>query len=92
MQEYLKSFNFVNYMIILLFNIIIWLLILFKYNNFIVSGYVTTIIEDAELYSSHAKKKSIDMDDVKLAISLQHERNFANPPSREVFSTYFFHY
>jgi len=46
--------------------------------------YVTTIIEDAMLYSSHAKKKSLDIEDVKLAIELQQDKSFATPPSREI--------
>ncbi|KFP33827.1 Transcription initiation factor TFIID subunit 9, partial [Colius striatus] len=29
-------------------------------------GYVTTILEDAKIYSSHAKKPSVDADDVRL--------------------------
>lgn len=49
--------------------------------------YVTTIIEDAQLYSTHAKKKSIDVEDVKLAIDLQMDRSFACPPSREITAT-----
>ncbi|NXN00797.1 TAF9 factor, partial [Sylvia borin] len=34
--------------------------------------YVTTILEDAKIYSSHAKKSSVDADDVRLAIQLEH--------------------
>lgn len=58
-------------------------------------GYVVTLIEDSLLYSSHAKKASIDVDDVKLAIELQQDKNIACPPSREViyiFSIYMFRF
>ncbi|MXQ81085.1 hypothetical protein E5288_WYG012810 [Bos mutus] len=30
--------------------------------------YVTTILDDAKIYSSHAKKATVDADDVRLAI------------------------
>lgn len=46
--------------------------------------YVTNIIEDAVLYSTHAKKKAVDAEDVKLAITLQQDKIFASPPSREL--------
>jgi len=46
--------------------------------------YVTSIVEDAVIYSTHAKKKAIDGDDVKLAICLQQDKYFTGPPSREV--------
>merc|ERR1719402_1771833 len=45
--------------------------------------YVTTILEDARVYSNHAKKKSIDMEDVKLAVQLATEESFTSPPPRE---------
>lgn len=46
--------------------------------------YVACILEDAKAYANHAKKKSIDLDDVKLALSIQLEQMFTNPPPREV--------
>lgn len=46
--------------------------------------YVACILEDAKAYANHAKKKSIDLDDVKLALSIQLEQVFTNPPPREV--------
>ena len=49
-----------------------------------ISGYVTTVLDDAEAYANHAKKKSIDLDDVKLAVSMQMEQSFTTPPPREV--------
>jgi len=46
--------------------------------------YVTNVLEDAKAYSSHAKKRTIDTDDIKLAISLQCDKSFTNPPTREL--------
>ena len=47
-------------------------------------GYVTTVLDDAKAYANHAKKKVIDLDDVKLAVSMQMEQSFTTPPPREV--------
>lgn len=46
--------------------------------------YVACILEDAKAYANHAKKKSIDLDDVKLALNIQLEQMFTSPPPREV--------
>lgn len=46
--------------------------------------YVATILEDAKAFANHAKKKSIDLEDVKLALSIQLEQVFTSPPPREV--------
>ncbi len=45
---------------------------------------MTTVVEDAKLVSSHAKKKVIDIEDVKLAVQIYNEQNFTAPPAREV--------
>eukprot|EP00090_Calanus_glacialis_P001230 TRINITY_DN10856_c0_g1_i1.p1 TRINITY_DN10856_c0_g1~~TRINITY_DN10856_c0_g1_i1.p1 ORF type:complete len:218 (-),score=71.05 TRINITY_DN10856_c0_g1_i1:505-1158(-) len=45
--------------------------------------YVTTILEDARIYSHHAKKKAVDVEDVKLSVSMQAEQNFTSPPPRQ---------
>jgi len=46
--------------------------------------YVTNILEDSRMYSQHAKKKAIDIEDVKLAVQMQADQNFTAPPPREV--------
>jgi len=46
--------------------------------------YVTNILEDSRMYSQHAKKKAIDIEDVKLAVQMQTDQNFTSPPPREV--------
>ncbi|CAG0901899.1 unnamed protein product [Cyprideis torosa] len=46
--------------------------------------YVTSVLEDARLFSQHAKKKSIDTEDVRLAIEMQLDRGFTSPPPRDV--------
>ena len=45
--------------------------------------YVTGILEDARVYSSHARKKTLDTEDVKLAVQLAAEQVFfsSKPPS-----------
>ena len=45
---------------------------------------MTTVLDDAKAYANHAKKKGIDLDDVKLAVSMQMEQSFTSPPPREV--------
>ena len=45
--------------------------------------YVTNILEDAKVYSQHAGKKNIDVEDVKLSVSLSTEQTFTSPPPRE---------
>uniref|UniRef100_A0A8B9TQF8 TATA-box binding protein associated factor 9 n=1 Tax=Anas platyrhynchos TaxID=8839 RepID=A0A8B9TQF8_ANAPL len=45
--------------------------------------YVTTILEDAKVYSSHAKKPSVDAEDVRLAIQCRTDQSFTSPPPRD---------
>ncbi|XP_051534247.1 transcription initiation factor TFIID subunit 9-like [Myxocyprinus asiaticus] len=45
--------------------------------------YVTTIIEDAKIYSTHAKKSSVDADDIRLAIQCRVDQSFTSPPPRD---------
>lgn len=47
-------------------------------------GYVTCILDDSRIYANHAKKKFIDLDDVRLAVKMQLERTFTNPPPRDI--------
>jgi len=49
-----------------------------------VVGYLTDVLEDAKLCSSHANKKSIDLDDIKLAIQFKLDHSHTNPPPRDV--------
>ncbi|XP_054712223.1 transcription initiation factor TFIID subunit 9-like [Uloborus diversus] len=46
--------------------------------------YVTNVLDDAHVVSTYAKKKTIDVDDIKLAINFQEERKFTPPPSRDL--------
>lgn len=45
---------------------------------------MSNVLDDAKVYSNHAKKKIIDLDDVRLAVQMQQDRSFTNPPSRDV--------
>ncbi|KAI5080695.1 hypothetical protein GOP47_0003878 [Adiantum capillus-veneris] len=45
--------------------------------------YVVEVLGDAQLYSEHASKPSIDTEDVKLAIQSRVTFSFSQPPSRE---------
>lgn len=47
-------------------------------------GYVTCILDDAKVYTNHAKKKIVDLDDVKLASQMVLDKSFTNPPPRDV--------
>lgn len=49
-----------------------------------VEGYITTVLEDAIVYSKHAGKKDVDADDVQLAIQSRLDHSYTNPPPREV--------
>ncbi|XP_068617878.1 transcription initiation factor TFIID subunit 9 [Battus philenor] len=46
--------------------------------------YVTCVLEDARVFANHAKKKTIDLDDVRLAVQMQLDKTFTSPPPREV--------
>ncbi|GAB6018900.1 hypothetical protein CHUAL_000557 [Chamberlinius hualienensis] len=46
--------------------------------------YITNILEDARVFSNHAKKKNLDVEDVKLAIQIQMDKGFASPPPRDI--------
>uniref|UniRef100_A0A8D2FXV9 Uncharacterized protein n=1 Tax=Theropithecus gelada TaxID=9565 RepID=A0A8D2FXV9_THEGE len=45
--------------------------------------YVTTIPDDVNIYSSHAKKATVDADDVQLAIQCRADQSFTSPPPRD---------
>lgn len=51
---------------------------------FFFSGYVTDVLDDAKVYSSHGNKKNLDVDDVKLAIQCRMDQSFTAPPPRDV--------
>lgn len=51
---------------------------------YIIPGYVTCILDDAKIYANHAKKKTIDLDDVKLATQMTLEKAFTGPPPKDV--------
>ncbi|KAL6970492.1 Transcription initiation factor TFIID subunit 9 [Sarracenia purpurea var. burkii] len=46
--------------------------------------YVVDVLTDAQVYSEHAGKASIDCDDVKLAIQSKVNFSFSQPPPREI--------
>lgn len=54
------------------------------FNRIFIVGYIACVLEDAKTYANHAKNKSIDIDDVKLALQIQLEQIFTTPPLREV--------
>ena len=45
--------------------------------------YVTTILDDVKIYASHAKKATVDADDVPLAIQCRADRSFTSPTPRD---------
>jgi transcription initiation factor TFIID subunit 9B len=46
--------------------------------------YIVDVLTDAQVYSEHAGKSSIDCDDVKLAVQSMVNSSFSQPPPREV--------
>ncbi|KAK1301439.1 hypothetical protein QJS10_CPB12g01785 [Acorus calamus] len=46
--------------------------------------YVSDVLSDAQVYSEHAGKTSMDPDDLKLAIQSKLNFSFSQPPPREV--------
>ena len=47
-------------------------------------GYITSVLEDAQVYSEHAQKKELDVSDVRLAIQNKMDHSFTAPPPRDV--------
>lgn len=47
-------------------------------------GYVTDVLDDAKVYSNHAYRKSIDADDIKLAVQMKMDHSFTTPPPKDV--------
>lgn len=45
--------------------------------------YVSEVLHDAQIYSEHADKKELDIDDIKLAIQAKVNSSFTQPPPRE---------
>lgn len=45
-------------------------------------NYVTAVLDDARMFSNHANKKAIDVEDVRLAVQMFTEKNVTAPPSR----------
>ena len=46
--------------------------------------YTTDVLEEARVYSHHARKKVVDADDVKLALNMQLSNTFISPPPKEL--------
>uniref|UniRef100_A0A2K6ATJ4 Transcription initiation factor TFIID subunit 9 n=1 Tax=Macaca nemestrina TaxID=9545 RepID=A0A2K6ATJ4_MACNE len=49
--------------------------------------YVTTILDDVNIYSSHAKKATVDADDVQLAIQCRADQDFLLDITRQINQT-----
>lgn len=46
--------------------------------------YVTDILDDAKVYSNHCNKKTIDTEDVQLAVQCKMDHSFTTPPPRDL--------
>ncbi|GLG99848.1 Transcription initiation factor TFIID subunit 9 [Gryllus bimaculatus] len=46
--------------------------------------YVTGILDDSRVFANHAKKKTIDLEDVRLAVEMTTDRIFTTPPPRDI--------
>ncbi|XP_060857898.1 transcription initiation factor TFIID subunit 9-like [Metopolophium dirhodum] len=49
--------------------------------------YTTLLLDDAKTFSTFAKKKNVDADDVKIAIQLPQDGIFCRPPPRDMLMT-----
>lgn len=50
----------------------------------ICKGYSTNLLEDAKAFSVHAGKKTIDSEDIKMAIKSKVDYSFTTTPPRDV--------
>ncbi len=55
--------------------------ILIKFNF---EGYTTNLLDDARAFSTHAGKKAIDSEDIKMAIKSKVDFSFTSIPPRDV--------
>ena len=53
------------------------------------AGYITGVLEDAQVYSGHAGKKELDVSDVRLAVQTRVDHSFTTPPPRDVRALHF---
>jgi transcription initiation factor TFIID subunit 9B len=51
--------------------------------------YVSDVLQDAQVYSSHAAKSELDLADIRLAIQSRVNFSFTQPPPREVILKYY---
>ncbi|CAD5115349.1 DgyrCDS4329 [Dimorphilus gyrociliatus] len=49
--------------------------------------YVSDVLDDAKAFSNHAGKKTIDTEDVKLAVQTRMDYSFSQPPPRDLLLT-----
>ncbi|GIY47911.1 hypothetical protein CEXT_469211 [Caerostris extrusa] len=49
-----------------------------------INRYVTDVIDDAQRFANHSNKKTIDVQDISLALNQQSNKHFITPPDREV--------
>lgn len=47
-------------------------------------GYVCEVLQESLVYSEHAGRTDVEIEDVRMAIKSQLRRSFIQPPSREV--------
>lgn len=46
--------------------------------------YVTSVLQEAQIFSDHAKKKTIDVEDLQLAINLEIDKTITSPPPKDI--------
>lgn len=46
--------------------------------------YVTSILQEAQVFSTYAKKSCIDIDDIQLAVNMQTDKTVTSPPPKEL--------
>lgn len=53
--------------------------------------YASSILQEARMYANNSNKKTIDVDDIRLAMQFSAESTFTTPPPREVSIRFLFH-
>eukprot|EP00002_Diphylleia_rotans_P012749 TRINITY_DN2491_c0_g1_i1.p1 TRINITY_DN2491_c0_g1~~TRINITY_DN2491_c0_g1_i1.p1 ORF type:complete len:126 (+),score=30.80 TRINITY_DN2491_c0_g1_i1:413-790(+) len=56
----------------------------FSFSFFLLTGYLSEVFQDAQVYSQHANKTALDVEDVRLAVQMRVNTSFTQPPPREV--------
>jgi len=46
--------------------------------------YISTMLEDAKIYAAHARKNTVDLDDIRIAVQMHADHSLTSPPPRDL--------